>query len=113
MSIQSDQIDDALSDIQQALIDAADAGPYTSGLQAKLDDVTLLLQTIENNLVLNTQQAILDALADSNAQLKQLNADIDAYTDRLDQFAALIKKVSNTIAITVSVISAVVSAGVI
>lgn len=113
MSTQSDQIDDALGQVQQAMIDASNAGQYTPSLQAKLDAVTEMLQTIENNLVLDTQQAILDALSGSNKELKQLNADISAFTTGLGKTATAIKKVSNTIGTVVTVVGAVVSGGII
>jgi hypothetical protein len=113
MSTQSDQIDDSLSATQQALIDAANAGPYTPDLQAKLDAATGALQTVQNNMLLDSQQAILDALSGTNDQLKQLNTEIDAYANGVDKIAVAIKNVSNAIGTVVSVISAVVTAGII
>jgi len=113
MSTQSDQIDDSLTAAQQSLIDAANAGPYTADLQAKLDAATGALQTAQNNMMLGTQQAILDALSGTNDQLKQLNSDIDTYANGVDKVAVTIGKVSSAIGTVVSVIGAVVSAGVI
>jgi hypothetical protein len=113
MSAQLDSIDDAVSTAQQALIDAANMGPYSAALQAKLDAATALLQNIENSMVLATQKAILDALSNNNTQLKQLNTDIDAYATGIDQTAATIKKVSSVVGTVVGVIGDVISAGVI
>jgi hypothetical protein len=113
MSTQSDQIDDSLNAAQQSLIDAANAGPYTADLQAKLDAATGTLQTAQNNMLLGTQQAILDALSGTSDQLKQLNTEINTYANGVDQVAVTIGKVSSAIGTVVSVIGAVVSAGVI
>ncbi len=113
MSTQSDQIDDSVTAAQQSLIDAANTGPYTQDLQAKLDAATGALQTVQNNMLLGSQQAILDALSGTNDQLKQLNTDIDAYANGVDKVAVTIGKVSSAIGTVVSVIGAVVSAGVI
>ena len=113
MSTQSDQIADSLDAAQQALIDAANAGPYTADLQAKLDAATGALQTVQNNMRLNSQQAILDALSGTNDQLKQLNADIDSYANGVDKVAIAIGNVSNAIGTVVGVIGAVVTAGII
>ncbi len=113
MSTQSDQISDSLSAAQQSLIDAANAGPYTPDLQAKLDAATGALQTVENNMMLDSQQAILDALAGTNNQLKPLNNESDTYANGVDKVAVAIGNVSNAIGTVVSVIGAVVTAGVI
>ncbi len=113
MSTQSDQIDDSLSAAQQALIDAANAGPYTPDLQAKLDAATGALQTAENNMLLDSQQAILNALSGTNDKLKQLNSDIDTYAKGVDKVAVTVKNVSNAIGAVVSAISTVVTAGII
>jgi predicted component of type VI protein secretion system len=113
MSTQSDQINDALTVLRSALDDAADAGPYNADLGETLDDITGLLQTVQNDLLEKSEQALLDALNANNAQLQKLNADIDKYVTSLGQTAVTIKKVSNAISIAVNVISAVVSAGII
>jgi len=113
MSTQSDQISDALTALQSALADAENAGPYSPDLEAALDDTTALLQTVQNNLLTQSEQALLDALNANNTQLQKLNDDIDKYIISLGQTAATIKTVSNAIGIAVNVISAVVSAGVI
>jgi len=111
MPIQTDQINDALTALQAALTDALNAGPYSQDLQDTLDNTTLQLQTIQNDLLAKSEQDLLDALSANNTQFKKLNADIDAYADSLHNAAVTVKKVSNAIAITVTVISAVVSAG--
>ena len=113
MSTQSDQINDALTALQSALDDAADAGPYSPDLEGTLDDITGLLQTVQNNMLTQTEQALLDALNTNNAQLQKLNADIDKYVTSLGQTAVTIKHVSNAICTAVNVIGAVVSAGII
>jgi len=113
MSTQSDQINDALTALQSALADAANAGPYSPDLEGTLDDITGLLQTMQNNLLTQSEQALLDALNANNAQLQKLNADIETYITSLGQTAATIKNVSNAIGIAVNVIGAVVSAGII
>jgi len=113
MSAQSDQINDALTALQSALDDAANAGPYSPDLEGSLDDITGLLQTVQNDLLTQSEQSLLDALNTNKAQLQKLNADIDAYTKSLGQTADTIKNVSNAIGIAVNVIGAVVSAGII
>jgi hypothetical protein len=113
MSTQSDQINDSLTELQSALTDADNDGPYSQALEDKLNDTTLLLQTVQNNLLKLSEQTLLDSLNNCNTQLKQLNADIDAFITKLDSAAATIKKVSDAIGTTVSVIGAVVSAGII
>lgn len=113
MPVQTDQINDALTALQASLTDAANAGPYSQDLQDMLDDTTLELQMVQNELLTKSEQDLLDALSSNNEQFKKLNADIDTYADSLHDAAVTIKKVSNTIAITVTVISAVVSAGIV
>jgi hypothetical protein len=113
MSTQSDQINDALTVLQSALDDAENAGPYSADLQGALDDTTTLLQTVQNNLLTQSEQALLDALNTNNTQLKKLNADIDNYITSLGKTAATIKSVSNAICTAVNVIGAVVSVGII
>ncbi len=112
MSALSDQLDDAVSDAQQAVIDAANVGPYTPDLQAKIDAITAELQSIENNMLLATQAAIIAALSGNNDKLKQLNTDIDAYATGIDHISVTIKKISDTVGIVVTVLGAVISAGV-
>ena len=111
MPVPTDQINDALTELQAALTDAANAGPYSQELQDVLDNTTLQLQLVQNNLLVKSEQDLLDALSNNNEQFKKLNSDIDAYADSLHNAAVTIKKVSNAIATTVTVISAVVSAG--
>ena len=113
MSTQSDQLNDALAALQSALADAENAGPYNQDLDEILDDITGLLQSVQNDLLTQSEQALLDALNANNVQLQKLNDDIDAYITSLGQTAATIKKVSNAICTAVNVISAVVSAGII
>jgi hypothetical protein len=113
MSTQSDQINNTLTALQSALDDAGNAGPYSPDLEGALDDTTALLQTVQNDLLTQSEQSLLDALNTNKALLQKLNADIDAYTKSLGQTAVTIKKVSNAISIAVNVIGAVVSAGII
>jgi hypothetical protein len=112
MSTPSDQVEDALNAAQQTLIDAANAGPYTPELQAKLDTVTGLFQTVENNMLLGTQEAILNALSGTNDQLKQINTEIETYVSGTDNVAATFTKISNSIGTLVSAITTVVSLGI-
>ncbi len=113
MSTQSDQISDALTELQSALADAGNAGPYSTDLEDFLDDITAWVQTVQNDLLTQSEQALLDALNMNNVQLQKLNDDLDKYITSMGQTAVTIKKVSDAICTAVNVIGAVVSAGII
>ena len=111
MLAQLDELDTGLSNALAALTD--NTGTYPADFQDTVDSALALLQKTQNSLEEESDQEMLDALQGSLDDLQALNTEIDAYAAKLASMAAGVKKASDAVGAVVSVLTAVVSTGII
>jgi hypothetical protein len=102
-----DQTDAAMKAITAALADPS----LSDVLHDALDQLSNFLQSIQDDLIEQSEQAMANALVAQNVELKALTLQINAEVKKLDAISATIKKVSSTVGILVSTVSGLVSGG--
>ena len=112
MSQQLNELKAKVSGLVDALIDAADEGPYPETLNDLLNNALVLLQKTQNAVVQDTETAIIAGLSAQNQALGDLNKEIDAYSKNLDASAQKIKSIADDAAIVAGVVAGIVSSGI-
>lgn len=103
------QLTDAIGQVQTALADHSIASANRTALEHTL----VALRDIQNDIIIQSEQALIDALKGVGDNLDKLADQINEAADKLDKIAATIKTVSSTIGILVNVAAAAVSGGII
>jgi chromosome segregation ATPase len=73
-----------------------------------LNNLSNVLQAIEDAVIEKREQELVDALADNNEELQGLNSKINDMCKDLDHVATVIKSVSTTVGTVASVVGALV-----
>jgi hypothetical protein len=107
-----DELNNSLTAAQQALQAASDSGNYDDAPENLLDNTLLLLQKAQNDLLLQSEQDVLDALKTTNDDLQTLSCQMADCAKKLDDISGTINKVSSIVGTVVTVIGTVVSAGI-
>jgi hypothetical protein len=102
------QVTDAIGQVQTALQDTT----LPSANRTALEDTLVALRDVQNDIIIQSAQALVDALKGDNTKLEQLAAQINADAAKLDKIAATIKTVSDTVGILINVVTAGVSGGI-
>ncbi len=104
------QVTDAIGQVQVTAL----TGYHTpSANRTALEDTLVALRDMQNNLIIQSAQALVDALKGDNTKLEQLACEINVDAAQLDKIAATIKTVSDTVGILINVVTAGVSGGII
>ena len=111
MLVQLDALGDSLSAAINEMTDNTAA--YPTDFQDTVDDLLVLLQKTQNYKEEETEQEMLDALKGNLKAFRVLNNDIDAYTARLASVSANVQKVASTVGTIVSILTTVVSSGIV
>jgi len=112
MSQQLQQLKTQVSDLIDTLTDAVSDGPYSEEQNRLLDQAILTMQTLQDDMSNDTEEAILIGLTAHNQELSDLNKAIDAYSKKLDATAAKIKSIADTVGTIAGVVAGIVSSGV-
>jgi hypothetical protein len=102
------QVTDAIGQVQTALQDTT----LPSANRTALEDTLVALRDVQNDIIIQSAQALVDALKGDNTKLEQLASEINADAAKLDKIAATIKTVSDTVGILINVVTAGVSGGI-
>ena len=102
------KVTDAIGQVQTALQDTT----LPSANRNALEDTLVALRDVQNDIIIQSAQALVDALKGDNTKLEQLASEINADAAKLDKIAATIKTVSDTVGILINVVTAGVSGGI-
>jgi hypothetical protein len=102
------KVTDAIGQVQTALQDTT----LPSGNRTALEDTLVALRDVQNDIIIQSAQALVDALKGDNTLLEQLSCKINEDAAQLDKIAATIKTVSDTVGILINVVTAGVSGGI-
>jgi hypothetical protein len=103
------KVTDAIGQVQTSLQDST----LPTANRTALEDTLVVLRDMQNILIIQSAQALVDALKGDNTKLEQLACEINADAAQLDKIAATIKTVSDTVGILINVVTAGVSGGII
>lgn len=98
------QVNAAMAAVTAALNDMN----IPDGAEDILNDLSNILQSIQDAVIEKTEQDLVDALAANNDELQDLNKKICDLSDKLDSASATICKVSNTVGTIASIIGALI-----
>ncbi|HEY8780557.1 MAG TPA: hypothetical protein VIM16_02990 [Mucilaginibacter sp.] len=100
------QVNDAINAIDQASNDTTD--PATAETLEKISDA---LENIKNDIISQTEGALVDAMSSDTTDLNNLVGQIDQADAQLDKVTGIIKTVSSAIGVLVNITTAGMSAG--
>jgi ABC-type transporter Mla subunit MlaD len=99
-----DQVNAAMAAVNTALQDMN----VPPSFETTLNNLSNVLQGIQDAVIEKKEQDLVDALAANNDELQQLNKQISDMCKDLDQVSDTIRSVSNTVGTVASVIGALV-----
>lgn len=108
-SLTLQQVTDAIGQVQIKLTDPSIASANRTALEHTL----VALRDIQNNIIIQSEQDLIDALKGVGDNLDKLADQINEAAEKLDKIAATIKTVSSTIGILINVAAAAASGGII
>jgi hypothetical protein len=101
------KVTDAISDVQNALQDPA----ITVSQQANLESTLVVLRDIQNSIIIQSEQALVDALKSNTIKLEKIADEIQKDAEKLDKITGLIKTVSDLIGGLINITTSAISGG--
>lgn len=98
------QVHAAMQAVNEALLD----NTISDEMEDALNELCNVLQGMEDAIIQDTEEALVNALADQNEQLQALNKKINDLASDLDVASEKIKSVSTTVGTIVSIVAALV-----
>jgi len=103
------QLTDAIGQVQTSLTDNSIAPANRTALEHTLT----AMRDIQNNIIIQSEQDLIDALKGVGDNLDKLADQINEAAEKLDKIAATIKTISSTIGILINVATAAATGGII
>ncbi|HXD94187.1 MAG TPA: hypothetical protein VNX01_13325 [Bacteroidia bacterium] len=103
------QVNAAIQSVNQARL----VPNITTEEEELLEDVSLTLHELQDNLILKSEQELVDAISLSADKLSVLTEQIKTASDKLDSVSNTLQKLSTILGALVTIISTAISSGLI